>query len=105
MSNDLVMDDDKHSDENAMLTTIDNPYNPFTEYNQWKEFDTVHNHNTYETLAVLGSFGLLEGKLSEVEFEQHVNDTMNRLIDTDPLGIWIKVWSDSVIKAVELENM
>ena len=105
MSDDLVMNDDKHSDENAMLTTIDNPYSPFTEYEQWKEFDTVYNHNTYETLAVLGSFGLLESELSEVEFEQHVNDTMNKLIDTDPIGLWIKVWPDSVIKAVELENM
>ena len=105
MAIEYELDNDKHSDENAMLTTIDNPYSPFTEYDQWKAFDTVYNHNTYETLAILGSFGLLQDKLSETEFEEHVNATMNRLIETDPLGIWIKVWPDSVIKPVNLENM
>ena len=105
MDIDFELEEDKHSDSNAMLTTIDNPYSPFTEYDRWKAFDTVYGHNTYETLAVLGSFGLLQSKLSETEFEQHVNDTMNQLIETDPIGLWIKVWPDSKIKPVSLENM
>lgn len=92
----------EHTDDNAMLTTIDNPWNPFTHFTEWKEFDLVHNHNTYETLAILGSFGLLQSRLSESEFDEHVNATMNRLIDTDPVGLFIKVWPDSVIKPIQV---
>lgn len=94
--------DDKHTDEEAMLTTIDNPWNPFTHFDEWKEFDLVNNHNTYETLAILGSFGLLQSRLSEAEFDEHVVNTMNRLIEEDPLGRFIKVWPDSVIKPIGL---
>lgn len=29
------------------LTTSDNPYNPFTDYDKWRRFDTVeHDYNT-----------------------------------------------------------
>lgn len=92
----------KHTDDEAMLTTIDNPWNPFTNFDEWKEFDLVNNHNTYETLAVLGSFGLLQSRLSEAEFDEHVVNTMNKLIEDDPLGLFIKVWPDSVIKPIAL---
>ncbi len=102
----LLLDEEenKHSDAYAMLSTIDNPFNPFKKFDEWKAFDTVHNHNCYETLAILGSFGLFQSKLTEAEFDQHVIDTMNRLIDTDPLGIYIKVWPDTEIKPVDLEE-
>lgn len=107
LSNDVSIKDSlkEHTDDNAMLSTIDNPYNPFTDYDEWKAFDTLEGHNTYETLAVLGSFGLLQSRLSEAEFDLHVIATMNRLIDTDPIGLFIKVWPDSVINPIPLENI
>lgn len=97
--------ENKHSDLNAMLSTIDNPFNPFQKFDEWKEFDTVYGHNTYETLAILGSFGLLQSRLTEAEFDQHVVNTMNELIESDPLGIYIKVWPDTEIKPVNLEKI
>ena len=101
----LEESEDKHSDFNAMLSTIDNPFNPFEKYDEWKAFDTVYGHNCYETLAVLGSFGLLQSRLTKAEFEQHVVNTMNELIENDPLGIYIKVWEDTEIKPVDLEKI
>ena len=79
--------------------------NPFKKYDEWKAFDTVYGHNCYETLAVLGSFGLLQSRLTKAEFEQHVVNTMNELIENDPLGIYIKVWEDTEIKPVDLEKI
>ena len=29
-----------------MLTTIDNPFNPFTQYDEWFQFDVEHGYNT-----------------------------------------------------------
>lgn len=97
----MIATENMHSDENAMLSTIDNPWNPFTHYDEWKAFDTQQGYNTYETLAVLGSFGLLQSKLTEFEFDQLVIDTMNRLIEDDPRGVYIKVWPDTKPKPVE----
>ena len=38
--------------ESKMLTTIDNPYSPFTQWNQWYNFDTnVAHHGTCALLA------------------------------------------------------
>ncbi len=37
--------------EESMLTTIDNPYNPFTQYDEWYAFDRLMGYHTPEYLA------------------------------------------------------
>lgn len=37
--------------EETMLTTIDNPFNPFTEYDKWTKFDEIKGYNTASYLA------------------------------------------------------
>ena len=32
--------------EDILLTTKDNPFNPFTEYDNWRSFDTDYGYNT-----------------------------------------------------------
>ncbi len=34
-----------------MLTTVDNPYDPFTHFNEWLAYDTVVGHHTLSFLA------------------------------------------------------
>ena len=34
-----------------MLTTVDNPYDPFTEYDEWFTFDRALGYNTPGLLA------------------------------------------------------
>lgn len=34
-----------------MLTTVDNPFNPFTKYNEWLAFDEAHGYHTNGMLA------------------------------------------------------
>ena len=43
------------SDKKKMLTTTDNPYSPFTEWEAWYEFDTSHGYNT---IALLGRISM-----------------------------------------------
>lgn len=37
--------------EETMLTTIDNPFNPFTQYEKWTAFDEIKGYNTSAYLA------------------------------------------------------
>lgn len=37
--------------EESMLTTIDNPYNPFTQYELWYNYDAQMGYHTPEYLA------------------------------------------------------
>jgi hypothetical protein len=35
----------------SMLTTVDNPYDPFTQFDEWYNFDTRAGYNTSALLA------------------------------------------------------
>ena len=37
--------------EDRMLTTLDNPHNPKTDYDLWRQWDVDNNYNTEEYLA------------------------------------------------------
>ena len=37
----------------SMLTTVDNPHDPFTEYTAWYAFDVAAGHHTNSFLARL----------------------------------------------------
>ena len=40
----------------VMLTTFDNPYNPFDDYDKWWQWDKDNDYNTPELLArVMGA--------------------------------------------------
>lgn len=46
-----------------MLTTVDNPYDPFTEYDEWFNFDVSHGYNSTALLArvVVNSDDIADG--------------------------------------------
>jgi hypothetical protein len=46
------------------ITTADNPYNPFTEWDQWYVYDLQHGYGTCERLA---SINITSDELSDAE--------------------------------------
>lgn len=38
-----------------MLSTSDNPYNPWTQYDKWLDWDTTHGYNTNSYVARLAN--------------------------------------------------
>ena len=75
-----------------MLTTIDNPYNPFDDFTLWQMFDKEKGYNTCEYLARLVK-PLLSDELSEREIDEITDNVMNEIIKNDPLHIYIKVFN------------
>ena len=40
------------TEKQAMLSTADNPWNPFTNFNEWYAFDVVHGYNSCGVLKL-----------------------------------------------------
>lgn len=73
----------------SALTTIDNPYDPFTEFRQWFLFDVEKGYNTCSYLARLS--GSYSEKLSDEENFELDERTIDEIIAVDPFNIYKKV--------------
>lgn len=73
------------------ITTIDNPFNPFDDFTSWFMFDTEKGYYTSSKLARLTN---LEEGMSEVEEDEEIERAIDRLIEIDPLDIYIKIERD-----------
>lgn len=69
-----------------MLTTIDNPFDPFTEWDEWWAFDISHGHRTCE---YLDRVCVTSDNLSEPVMRADIHDAMRLIIKEDPLGLYI----------------
>ena len=82
----------------VMLTTIDNPYNPFEQFDLWLLFDKEKGYNTCEYLARIVN---LTNDMSEKEIDVATNRAIDDIIVNDPFGIYKKVTSEDIIKVEE----
>ena len=82
----------------VMLTTIDNPYNPFEQFDLWLLFDKEKGYNTCEYLARIVN---LTNDMSEKEIDAATNRAIDDIIVNDPFGIYKKVTSEDIIKVEE----
>lgn len=71
-----------------MLTTIDNPYNPFDDFNRWFEFDELCGYCCCERIAKLAK--VYDG-MSEDERNDAIERAIDTLIDIDFTGLFRKV--------------
>ena len=69
-----------------LLTTKDNPYNPFSQYDDWKYFDeTMHHYNTEAYVARI--VGLLDPDISEEELAHERMNAFKEIIKyNDEIG-------------------
>ena len=77
----------------VMLTTIDNPFNPFEQFVDWYMFDCQKGYNTYSRIARL--MPVDDESLSSIEKDRIEDNIMDRMIQHDPLGIYTKVDEES----------
>lgn len=77
----------------TMLTTIDNPFNPFEQFVDWYLFDCQMGYNTYSRIARLMPAD--DESLSSIEKDRIEDNIIDRLIRHDPLGIYTRVDEES----------
>ena len=72
----------------SMLTTIDNPYDPFDEFDSWYLFDVVKGYNTCQYLARIAK---TSEELSSAEYEAIMSSAIDEIIRLDFMKIYKKV--------------
>ena len=56
-----------------LLTTIDNPFNPFTDFDNWNDFDVAHGYHTCSYLARIAKTSI---ELSDEDNEEAINSAV-----------------------------
>lgn len=75
----------------SMLTTIDNPFNPFTNYDEWFQFDEEKGYHTSQFLAKIAK---TSSNMSDADYEREVERAIDEIVKFNVRGIDKKV-SDS----------
>ena len=70
------------------LTTIDNPYNPITEFRKWYNFDRLNGYNTANYLARIS---YANSELFPKDYDEEIERAIDEIIEYNPLKIYKKV--------------
>lgn len=71
-----------------MLTTFDNPFDPFEQFTSWFMFDAEKGYNTCGKLARIAQ---LSDDLSEKETNEEITRAIDEIIEYDFMNIYKKV--------------
>ena len=72
----------KEINKDFMLTTFDNPFNPFTDFESWFKYDTVFLG--YYTCSLLAKTANVSDIVSDEIREQEIDEAMDFIIKNNP---------------------
>lgn len=72
----------------SMVTTTDNPYDPFTQYEEWDAFDQRMGYNT---AAYVARVSVASPDLTPEECCYYNNAAVDEIVNYNFLGIYKKV--------------
>lgn len=75
-------------EQEFMLTTVDNPYNPFTEFDDWLSYDELMGYHTCEYLAKIT---LTSDALSDVDQGLAIDAAIDEIVQYNINGLYRKV--------------
>lgn len=77
-----------------MLSTIDNPFNPYTHWNEWKRYD---EDKKYYTCSYLARIAKTAHDLSDADYIKAVEDAINEIVHLNINGLYTKVYEDDTL--------
>lgn len=96
------LDEEYYAQRNFFLTTIDNPFNPVTEWEEWYMFDLEKGYNSCGKIARIAKYS--EDMTLKEEFDE-TERAINRLIEIDPLDMYRKVYTSEETEEMIEENV
>lgn len=77
----------------SMLTTIDNPFDPFTQFDSWFQFDEEKGYHTCQFLAKIAR---TSSNMSDLDYEREIERAIDEIVRFNVRGIDKKVTKDSI---------
>ena len=72
----------------CMLTTVDNPFDPFDQFDDWINYDMYLGYNSS---AYLARIAFTSDQLSDRENEKVIEQAIDEIIKYDPFNLYVKV--------------
>lgn len=72
----------------CMLTTIDNPFDPFEQFTSWLLFDKENNYNSSERLMRIAN---ISDDMTQKEVDEEIERAIDEIIKYDFMNIYVKV--------------
>lgn len=73
--------------EDHMLTTVDNPWNPYTHYDEWYAYDAAKGYDTPGFLARVAQVSL---DLSQPDIDDAIESAIDEICQQNITGIYRK---------------
>lgn len=83
-------------ESNYMLTTFDNPFNPFDDFTSWFLYDVEQGYNTCSKLDRIAN---ITSDMTQKEYDEETERAIDEIIMHDFLNIYRKVTKDTEIQA------
>ena len=81
--------------EEYMLTTSDNPFNPYTQWDEWYAFDVSAG---YHTSAYLARIVRSSDELSESDQSLAIKDAIDEILEFNVTGNYVKAYENKSSK-------
>lgn len=75
-----------------MLTTVDNPFNPFTQFEEWIQYDISMGYNT---AAFLARIAKVSDDLTQQDQAIAIQMAIDEIVQENVSGMWRKVSRDT----------
>ena len=72
----------------SMLTTVDNPYDPKDQFDQWYQYDTDKGYNS---CGLLDRIAMTSPAMSDQENAAEIERAIDEIVRFDPLNVYKKV--------------
>ena len=82
-------------EQQYLLTTLDNPYNPFVDFTSWYMFDCEKGHNTSSRLARIAN---LNSEMTQKERDEEMDRAMNLIVKFDFEDLYVKGTEEQIEK-------
>ena len=76
----------------TMLTTVDNPFDPFTQFDEWLAFDEGKGYYSCQLLARVTKSA---NSLSQAEEELAIEEAINEIVKFNLIGLYRKITKET----------
>lgn len=76
----------------VMLSTIDNPFNYFTEFRDWFNFDCQRG---YYSCAKVARLSEIKDSMSQLEIDKEIERAIDSFLSVDFTGLYCKVINET----------